>query len=155
MRTKQCYIKYQSNHVLIESFSFTDSYSIKHPSQVYNVVPGDFTHSGKLDLLVMSKSGSNSQIDLTLYPSLVGDGFGMSVHDSSTGIIHHLTSDTSNPLILPPSITSQPIPLDIDGDMKIDLLGMTPDSTGSSTSPFQVWQNVWNGSATNPVLFKL
>ncbi|KAF8968304.1 hypothetical protein BDZ97DRAFT_1655046 [Flammula alnicola] len=121
-----------------DSFSFVDSGSFKHPRRVYNVVPGDFTHSGKLDLLVMSQSQTNNQLDLTLYPSLVGDGF-----------------DVDNPLTLPPSILSQPIPLDIDGDMKIDLLGMTPASNGDPDASFQVWQNVWNSSSTDSTLFKL
>jgi len=59
----------------IESFSFSFSENFKHPKKVVNVVPGDFTHSGKLDLLVFSP-GRNNELDLTLYPSLVGDGFG-------------------------------------------------------------------------------
>ncbi|KAF9484939.1 hypothetical protein BDN70DRAFT_824769 [Pholiota conissans] len=121
-----------------ESFTFSQAHSFKHPTKVYNVVPGDFTHSGKLDLLVMSQSDESGEQDLRLYPSLVGDGF-----------------DTENPLNLPPSTLSQPIPLDIDGDMKIDLLGITPDSSHSSTSPYQVWQNVWNASSSNPKLFNL
>ncbi|KAF8188320.1 hypothetical protein BJ912DRAFT_1031903 [Pholiota molesta] len=121
-----------------ESFSFAQTDSFKHPSKVYNVVPGDFTHSGKLDLLVMGQSRSSSQLGLTLYPSLVGDGF-----------------DTGNPLNLPSSILSQPIPLDVDGDMRIDLLGLTPDSSGDSDSPLQVWQNVWNASSSKPTLFNI
>lgn len=45
---------------------------------------------------------------------------------------------------------SQPIPVDVDGDMKIDLLGLPP-----STNYLQVWQNVWNSSEPNAPLFKL
>jgi integrin alpha FG-GAP repeat containing protein 1 len=61
-----------------EAFSFQNSGSFKHPRRVYNVVPGDFTHSGKLDLLVMSQSVTANQLELTLYPALVGGGFGTS-----------------------------------------------------------------------------
>ena len=59
-----------------DSFSFVDGGSFKHPQKVYNVVPGDFTHSGKLDILVMSQSQRNNQLDLTLYPALAEDGLG-------------------------------------------------------------------------------
>jgi integrin alpha FG-GAP repeat containing protein 1 len=61
--------------------------------------------------------------------------------------------DTNNPLAIPASALPQPIPIDVDGDMKIDLLGMTPSSQGSSSSPFQVWQNVWNASQPHAPLF--
>ena len=121
---------------------------------MYNVVPGDFTHSGKLDLLVMSQRGSYNQLSLTLYPSLVGDGFGMLRCDFQR-YCYSLLPNTDNPLILPPSAMPQPIPLDIDGDMKIDLFGITPDSLGSSGSPFQVWQNIWNNTAAESTLFRL
>lgn len=46
-----------------------------HTRNVINVVPGDFTHSGKLDLLVMGEGSTSGEIDLVLYPSLV-KGFG-------------------------------------------------------------------------------
>ena len=61
---------------LPELFSFVDAGAFKHGRRVLNVVPGDFTHSGKLDLLVMSQSRSSDQIDLTLYPALTSGGFG-------------------------------------------------------------------------------
>ncbi|KIM49554.1 hypothetical protein M413DRAFT_438743 [Hebeloma cylindrosporum] len=121
-----------------DSFSFAEGESFKHPRKVYNVVPGDFTHSGKLDILVMSQSRNNNQLDLTLYPALSGDGL-----------------DIYNPLVLPSSTLSQPIPLDVDGDMKIDLLGITPDSLDGSGSTFQLWQNVWNASAPDSKLFAI
>ncbi|PPQ97975.1 hypothetical protein CVT26_003124 [Gymnopilus dilepis] len=132
---QQTFSVHHWNH---EDFVFQDSGSFKHPKKVYNVVPGDFTHSGKLDLLVMSQSQTNNQLDLTLYPSLPGDGF-----------------DTSNPLSLPPSTLPQPIPIDVDGDLKIDLLGITPTSTGSSDTIYQIWQNVWNASSSDSQLFKI
>jgi integrin alpha FG-GAP repeat containing protein 1 len=39
--------------------------------------------------------------------------------------------------------------------MRIDLLGVTPDSSGDSDSPLQVWQNVWNASSSKPTLFNM
>ncbi|KAJ6523586.1 hypothetical protein B0H19DRAFT_972767 [Mycena capillaripes] len=120
-----------------EDFVFKPTTPFRHPHTIHNVVPGDFTHSGKLDLLVMAQSSTSNQLDLSLYPALPGGGF-----------------DTTNPLSIPPSAMPQPMPIDIDGDMKIDLLGMTPSSQGSS-SPFQVWQNVWNASQPHSPLFNV
>ncbi|KAH6919108.1 hypothetical protein BKA70DRAFT_1249281 [Coprinopsis sp. MPI-PUGE-AT-0042] len=115
------------------SFSFESSPAFKHPRRVLNVVPGDFTHTGKLDLLVMSEGESNGQVDLTLYPALVEGGF-----------------DVGNPLKLPSSTSAQPIPIDIDGDMRIDLLGSRTPDGGLS-----VWQNVWNSSDPDTVLYEM
>ncbi|KAE9384582.1 hypothetical protein BT96DRAFT_1026852 [Gymnopus androsaceus JB14] len=126
---------YLWNH---EEYIFQKSSSFTHPSNVYNVVPGDFTHSGKLDLLVMSGALSSGPLDLSVYPSLTAGGF-----------------DVTNPFSLTSSSLSQPIPLDLNGDMKIDLLGMTPSSQHSSTAPFQMWKNVWNASQAYSPLFEV
>ncbi|KAG8217292.1 hypothetical protein J3R82DRAFT_5387 [Butyriboletus roseoflavus] len=59
------------------------------------------------------------------------------------------------PLISSPSSAlPQPIPVDLDGDMKIDLLGMIPPSQGSS-SLLKAWRNTWNVSDSQPTLFDL
>ncbi|KAF9551253.1 hypothetical protein CPC08DRAFT_316251 [Agrocybe pediades] len=129
---QQTFTTHLWNH---ESFRYVESDTFKHPQKVYNVVPGDFTHSGKLDLLVMSQSQKNNLLDLTLYPSIPGDEF-----------------DSNNPLKLPPSTLPQPIPIDVDGDLKIDLLGITPKG---SDSILQVWKNVWNASSSTPNLFDI
>ncbi|KAK7037504.1 hypothetical protein VNI00_010996 [Paramarasmius palmivorus] len=122
-----------------ENFRFDKSASIQHTSDVYNVVPGDFTHSGTLDLLVMSRSQSgNGVLDLSLYPALPGGKF-----------------QPNSKLSLPSSSQSQPIPIDLDGDMKIDLLGMTPSSESGSINMLQAWQNVWNASEPNSPLFQV
>lgn len=60
-----------------EAFSFKEGFSFRHPHKVHNIVPGDFTHSGQLDLLVMSQ-GQNNQLDMFLYPALPSGGFGTS-----------------------------------------------------------------------------
>lgn len=46
---------------------FLKAFSVQHPSPVYNVIPGDFTHDGKLDLLVMSANRASTALDMTLY----------------------------------------------------------------------------------------
>jgi hypothetical protein len=59
----------------------------------------------------------------------------------------------STPISSPTSALSQPIPVDLDGDMKIDLLGMTPSSLGSAG--LKAWRNVWNESESEPTLFEV
>lgn len=58
--------------------------------------------------------------------------------------------DAQNALRLPPSSIPQPIPVDADGDMKIDLLGMSP-----KPDVLQLWQNVYNASELDSPLFKM
>ncbi|KAJ3892409.1 hypothetical protein GG344DRAFT_87791 [Lentinula edodes] len=125
---------YLWNH---EEYTFQKSSSIKHPSDIYNVVPGDFTHSGKLDLLVMSGSWASGPLDLSVYPARADGGF-----------------DVKNPFYVESSSQSQPIPLDLNGDMKIDLLGMTASSQHNSET-FQTWKNVWNASQPHSPLFEV
>ena len=55
---------------------FQPSITFHHPSKVYNVVPGDFTHNGKLDLLVMSEGSTSYIMDMLVYPALPQGGFG-------------------------------------------------------------------------------
>jgi hypothetical protein len=59
-----------------EDFTFKKSTSFRHPESIYNVVPGDFTHDGKLDLLVMSQGTRQSQLAISLYIALPEGGFG-------------------------------------------------------------------------------
>ena len=47
-----------------------------------------------------------------------------------------------HPVSAPYSALSQPIPMDMSGDLKIDLFGTLP--TTSPDSRFKVWRNVWN-----------
>ncbi|TFY66482.1 hypothetical protein EVG20_g4607, partial [Dentipellis fragilis] len=116
-----------------EDFTFRRSASFRHPQAVYNVVPGDFTQDGTLDVLVTSRSSVSGQLTMSLYPARVGGGFDVdSIH-------------------LPSSTLSQPITLDIDGDMKIDLLGLRPGNPPS----LKVWQNVWNASDSSDHLYDI
>lgn len=43
--------------------------------------------------------------------------------------------------------------MDFNGDLKIDLFGIT--SPSSTNSPFKVWQNVWNASQPNSQMFNM
>jgi len=115
-----------------DDFSFRRSASFRHPQRVYNVVPGDYTHDGKLDLLVMSQGASNTQLSLFVYTPVPGGGF------------------YSNILELPPSTLAQPIPFDSDGQMRIDLLGLQ-----SGSSQLRMWKNVWNASDPSGPLYEI
>ncbi|KAG6836589.1 hypothetical protein H0H93_006332 [Arthromyces matolae] len=86
----------------------------------------------------MSDSRISGQLDMVVYPSSLTGGF-----------------DVKNPLSVASSTTSQPIPMDADGDMKIDLLGITPASKSDPKAPFQLWKNVWNASQPNSPLFRM
>ncbi|PFH53586.1 hypothetical protein AMATHDRAFT_137318 [Amanita thiersii Skay4041] len=129
---QQTLITYNWDHV---NFNFYQSFSIHHPSKVLNVVPGDFRHTGKLDLLVMSPASSRSEIEMTLYPGLASGGF-------NTVESIHVQSSTQ----------AQPIPIDMDGDLKIDLFG---ESAILGRGSFQLWQNLWNESQPESPLFDM
>lgn len=128
---------------------------LRHNQPIVNVVPGDFTQSGRLDLLVMSQSpSSKDQLDLSLYRAAVGGGFG-EILDSSALSPRPLTMlIETTPLSLPPSSESQPIPFDSTGDLRIDLLGISPSSSGDQET-FSIWQNVWNASQPNSPVYEL
>lgn len=128
---------------------------LRHNQRIVNVVPGDFTQSGRLDLLVMSQSpSSRGQLDLFLYRSAVGGGLGeiLDSFASSQRPLMVLVETTSLPL--PPSSESQPIPFDSTGNLRIDLLGISSSSSDNQES-FSVWQNVWNESRPNGPVYEL
>ena len=50
-----------------------------------------------------------------------------------------------------PSGPPQPIPMDMTGDLKIDLFGVEP----LAPSTFKVWKNVWNVSQPTAPMFEL
>ncbi|KAH7914077.1 hypothetical protein BJ138DRAFT_1144581 [Hygrophoropsis aurantiaca] len=119
-----------------ESYAFENVSSIRHSMPIYNVIPGDFTHDGKLDILVMSASAVHNQLDMDLYRGL---------HNG-----HFETTTVS----IPPSTLAEPITVDINGDMRIDLLG-TPSLLNFAPSTLQVWKNAWNSTEPSPPLFEL
>lgn len=152
-----------SPHILVcdflklnqERFKYRTSTVLKHNQHIVNVVPGDFTQGGRLDLLVMSQSpSSNGQLDLFLYRAAVGGGLGEILGDFTSSQCPLMTPVETTPLSLPPSSGSQPIPFDSTGDLRIDLLGISPLSSGDQES-FSVWQNVWNASRPNSLVYEL
>ncbi|KAI8999088.1 hypothetical protein BD414DRAFT_476952 [Trametes punicea] len=117
-----------------DAYLFRKSVAFRHPRRVYNVIPGDFTQDGRLDLLVYGQSTRTSEVSIDLYVASPLGGFDL------------------DPITAPPSQAAQPMPMDVNGDLKIDLFG-TPSA--SSSSSFKVWQNVWNASASQPDIFSI
>ena len=56
-----------------EAYTFVKSSTFMHRQKVLNVVPGDFTQDGKLDMLVMGQD--HSQVSLQVYLGLPQGGF--------------------------------------------------------------------------------
>ncbi|KAI0737904.1 integrin alpha N-terminal domain-containing protein [Daedaleopsis nitida] len=130
---------YQTLYIYLwdhEGYTFKNSASFRHPEKVYNIIPGDFTQDGRLDLLVYSQSTRSGELSVALYPALPQGGF-----------------DFNNRIAAPASGSAQPIPMDMNGDLKIDLFGIP--SSESSSSPFKVWTNVWNASTPDSSLFSI
>ena len=77
----------------------------------------------------------------------------VSVGLSSNSYLRVLLTSLSDLVAIPGprSAKPQPIPMDINGDLKIDLFGVTP----SSPSTFKVWQNVWNASQYDGPVFNM
>ncbi|TFK88288.1 hypothetical protein K466DRAFT_489199 [Polyporus arcularius HHB13444] len=117
-----------------ENYVFKKSASFRHPQRVYNVIPGDFTQDGRLDLLVYGQSSKTSELSITLYPASSQGGFNL------------------NTVSAPVSGLAQPIPMDMNGDLKIDLFGVTSQA---SSVPFKVWRNVWNSSDPHSDIFSI
>ena len=63
---------------------FTKTSSIRHSSSIYNVIPGDFTHDDKLDLLVTSEGTGPSFNTRAIgaYICIVSGGSGLSYYPS-------------------------------------------------------------------------
>jgi len=61
---------------LVDAFSFSKASSIQHPTPVYNDIPGDFTHDGNLDLLVMSPNRASTGLYMIIYVGNYDGSFG-------------------------------------------------------------------------------
>lgn len=93
---------------------------------IENVVPGDFTYDGKLDVLVMGRS----------HPNNAGDEIKMRIYKGNG-------NDTIDPnyIGIPSAKLAQPMVADINGDMKSDLLGYSWDDT-SAHPTLSIWNNI-------------
>jgi hypothetical protein len=83
---------------------------------------------------------SRSRTIMSLYLSLGGGTFGNWI-SIPTGIELNL-ADVNN-IPVSQTASSQPVPLDANGTMKVDLLGVE-----ESSRALKLWKNQWNGSET-------
>jgi hypothetical protein len=135
------------SHKRTDEFVFKSAGSFKHPKPVHNVIPGDFTQDGTLDLLVVADGISSNTLSMTVYTGQIAGGFcEYYLRDGSAPAEACVASST---LSVPPSSTVQPFVVDANGDLKIDLLG----HTSTSGNNFKIWKNVWNSSSAHPDLF--
>ncbi|KAG2182189.1 hypothetical protein INT43_007116 [Umbelopsis isabellina] len=107
---------------------------------IENVVPGDFTYDGQLDVLVMGRSNPNN----------AGDEIKMRVYKGNG-------NDTIDPnyIGIPSAKLAQPMVADISGDMKSDLLGYAWDDTAAHPT-LSIWNNIADpGNPNSTELFNV
>jgi integrin alpha FG-GAP repeat containing protein 1 len=110
---------------MIASYSFKAAANnpiIKSTRKITNIVPGDFNYDGRLDLLVMSQTNPGSWFD-----------------DQTTHLeLYTGKGDRSfdGPTELPASVASQPMLVDAQGDMTVNLLGFTQ----SDAATLKLWK---------------
>jgi integrin alpha FG-GAP repeat containing protein 1 len=133
----------------LDEFMFKNAGSFHHPRRVHNVIPGDFTQDGTLDLLVVADGVSSNTLSMSVYPGNIGGGFGKlpgASYHAFNIFGHHIASSAID---VPAASSVEPFVVDTNGDMKIDLLG----HTSASSDTFKIWQNVWNSSEPKSKLF--
>jgi integrin alpha FG-GAP repeat containing protein 1 len=97
----------------------------------------------------MSQDTSHDKTDMAVYFATTTGGFGKTSTPYTSQFLFAV-QDTK-PMAIPSSTSAQPVPLDIDGDLMVDMLGF------DSTSPpmMKIWQNTWNNSDPSIPLFTL
>jgi hypothetical protein len=77
---------------------------------------------------------------------------------ASVSAIFHLSGSNNaelhiamEPIDVPPSSGVQPIAMDVTGDLRVDLLGLTT----SNSRTLKVWSNTWNASTPSAPLFNV
>ncbi|KAI7881702.1 hypothetical protein K492DRAFT_236516 [Lichtheimia hyalospora FSU 10163] len=89
---------------------------------ITGVIPGDFTYDGNLDVLLLGQTNprdSQSEIMMRIYPGNGNDTF------------------DDNYITLPSAKSAHPMVVDLNGDMKLDLLGYSADGE----SGLNMWIN--------------
>ncbi|GAA5798014.1 hypothetical protein HPULCUR_003412 [Helicostylum pulchrum] len=127
---------YLWNHEAFSFKSLPKARTIQPGFIITNVVPGDYNYDGKLDVLLMGEQNPeknpNKEIKMQIY---LGNG-----------------NDTFEPeaIKLDSAVDSLPIVLDINGDMKTDILGYA-----ESTNELSIWMNTAVESGNNTSLYNL
>ncbi len=50
--------------------------TVKHPTKILNILPNDYNHDGRLDILVMSQDSGRNETTMSLYYSTAPGVFG-------------------------------------------------------------------------------
>ncbi|KAK8864374.1 hypothetical protein IAR55_001622 [Kwoniella newhampshirensis] len=128
-----------------DKFQYIPSHTLSLSSKILNVVPGDYNHDGKLDLLVMYEDEADGggwwggKVDRLGMEVFLGGG------DNGAFQI--------GPWRLPSSTPSQPLIFDADGSLRPSLLGYDPSESASAEGVLKVWNNNGAGmTLTRPLL---
>jgi integrin alpha FG-GAP repeat containing protein 1 len=97
----------------------------------------------------MAQGRKSGELSMSVYVAKYEGGFGTLTKQDLYIIVRSNTVDM-NPVDVPPSTTVQPIAMDANGDMQIDLLGLVPGS-----EPIKIWQNIWNASNPSAPMFNM
>ncbi|KAG0305341.1 hypothetical protein BGZ98_004275 [Dissophora globulifera] len=110
---------------------------LPQPFIITNIVPGDFNHDGKLDVLVMGQAdpahNANGELMMRVYLGNIDNGW------------------DPNFITVPSSTSQQPMTFDYNGDMMTDLLGYAFEGYQAGISPLSVWKNVYSPSVPGKI----
>ncbi|KAM0792309.1 hypothetical protein ACM66B_004996 [Microbotryomycetes sp. NB124-2] len=99
----------------------------KNEFVIVNVVPGDYDYDGRLDLLLMGSKnpggwwGSEETLDMQV-------------------LLQRDNGSWSQPIPVPSTSMAQPMPFDAEGDMRTDLLAMSPNKEPKPILLKNTWQ---------------
>ncbi|KAI8089476.1 uncharacterized protein BX664DRAFT_333099 [Halteromyces radiatus] len=99
---------------------------IQHDSIINNIIPGDYNYDGHLDVLVMDEPNAQGEFKMKIYFGNGNDSF------------------VTPALDIPSAKTTLPMVLDLNGDMKLDLLGYSWE-----TGELSAWINTAQSNSTN------
>ncbi|KAF9540003.1 hypothetical protein EC957_004705 [Mortierella hygrophila] len=111
------------------------------PFIITNIVPGDFNHDGKLDVLIMGQAdpvrNPQGELMMRVYLGNIDSGW------------------NENFITVPSSTAQQPITFDYNGDMLTDLLGYQFEGYQAGVSPLSVWRNIYSPANPDGPIFEV
>jgi integrin alpha FG-GAP repeat containing protein 1 len=123
---------------------YKSSHTIASSSKIVNVIPGDFDHDGRLDLLVMSEEkegswwkGEKSRIRMQVHLGDEGSGF-----RKSSPHIQTVLMEGEDPWTLDSSTEVQGLIFDHGGSLRPSLLAFEPQESGNV---LRSWHNDGSG----------
>lgn len=134
--------------IMVDKYRYTPSHSLTKTTKILNVVPADFDHDGRLDLLIMSEErngrwwgGDKVTLDMDVHLQASDGSFGTSlphvVPSMNTG--EKLMDIGEVTWTLDPTTDTQGIVFDADGSLKPSILGVQPQESGDGL--LRLWHN--------------